>query len=87
MSNCLWHAAKGLGRVSQTSIFDSETPLPDDGLARREKTLLGFDARYARVHDQLRLLLNVGQLGELEQASTMAASSRFAIWSPSNIRW
>jgi AAA+ superfamily predicted ATPase len=48
--------------VSQTSIFDSETPLPDDGLARREKTLLGFDVRYSRVHDQLRLLLNVGQL-------------------------
>jgi AAA+ superfamily predicted ATPase len=51
-----------LGRVSQTSIFDSETPLPDEDLARREKSLLGFDARYARVHDQLRLLLNVGQL-------------------------
>ena len=49
----LWNAAKGLGRVSQTSIFDSETPLPDEALARREKTLLGFDARYARVHDQL----------------------------------
>lgn len=48
--------------MSQPSIFDSETPLPDDGLARREKTLLGFDARYSRVHDQLRLLLNVGQL-------------------------
>jgi AAA+ superfamily predicted ATPase len=48
--------------MSQPSIFDSEMPLPDDALARREKTLLGFDARYARVHDQLRLLLNVGQL-------------------------
>jgi AAA+ superfamily predicted ATPase len=48
--------------VSQTSIFDSETPLPDEVLARREKTLLGFGTRYARVHDQLRLLLNVGQL-------------------------
>lgn len=48
--------------MSQASIFDSETPLPDDGLARRERMLLGFDARYARVHDQLRLLLNAGQL-------------------------
>ena len=48
--------------MSQTSIFDSEIPLPNDALARREKTLLGFAARYARVHDQLRLLLNVGQL-------------------------
>ena len=50
--------------MSQPTIFDSETPLPNDTLAKREKTLLGFDARYARVHDQLRLLLNVGALGE-----------------------
>lgn len=50
--------------MSQTSIFDSETPLPSDVLAKRERTLLGFDARYARVHDQLRLLLNAGQLAE-----------------------
>lgn len=48
--------------MSETSIFDSEVPLPDEVLARREKTLLGFAGRYARVHDQLRLLLNVGQL-------------------------
>ena len=48
--------------MSQPSIFDSETPLPDDALAKRKKTLLGFDARYIRVHDQLHLLLNVGQL-------------------------
>lgn len=50
--------------MSQPSIFDSETPLPSDALAKREKTLLGFEGRYARVHDQLRLLLNVGGLGE-----------------------
>lgn len=50
--------------MSQPSIFDGEIELPNDGLAKREKTLLGFDHRYARVHDQLRLLLNVGALGE-----------------------
>ncbi|MDA9399204.1 MULTISPECIES: AAA family ATPase [Bradyrhizobium] len=50
--------------MSQPSIFDSETPLPSEALSRRENTLLGFAARYARVHDQLRLLLNVGGLGE-----------------------
>lgn len=50
--------------MSQPSIFDSETPLPSDALSKRQKTLLGFDARYARVHDQLRLLLNVGSLGD-----------------------
>ena len=45
--------------MSQPSIFDSEIALPSDVLAGREKRLLGFDARYTRVHDQLRLLLNV----------------------------
>jgi AAA+ superfamily predicted ATPase len=44
-------------------IFDSEIVLPDGGLAAKEKTLLGFQARYTRVHDQLRLLLNLGELG------------------------
>lgn len=44
-------------------IFDSETPLPDDGLTAKAKTLLGFDARYLRVHDQLRLLLSMNELG------------------------
>ncbi len=48
--------------MTQPSIFDSETPLPSDVLAKREKSLLGFDARYRRVHDQLRLLLHVGEL-------------------------
>lgn len=50
--------------MSQPSIFDSEITLPSDVLAGREKRLLGFDARYTRVHDQLRLLLNVGALGD-----------------------
>lgn len=50
--------------MSQPSIFDSETPLPSDALAKREKTLLGFSGRYARVHEQLRLLLNVGGLDD-----------------------
>lgn len=49
--------------MSQPSIFDSETPLPSDTLAKRETTLLGFNGRYARIHDQLRLLLNVNGLG------------------------
>jgi SpoVK/Ycf46/Vps4 family AAA+-type ATPase len=50
--------------MSQQNIFDSELALPDDALIKREKTLLGFATRYARVHDQLRLLLNVGALGD-----------------------
>lgn len=50
--------------MTQATIFDAKTPLPDAGLAAREKNLLGFDARYARVHDQLRLLLNLADLAE-----------------------
>lgn len=48
--------------MNQPKIFDSETALPDEQLARKEKTLLGFDARYGRVRDQLRLLLSIGEL-------------------------
>lgn len=43
--------------MSPVDVFDSETVVPDDVLAARARTLLGFEGRYARVHDQLRLLL------------------------------
>ncbi|MDI5983009.1 hypothetical protein QDK53_42990, partial [Amycolatopsis magusensis] len=43
--------------MSNNDIFDREIVAPDADLARRAGTLLGFDARYSRVHDQLRLLL------------------------------
>ena len=48
--------------MSESRIFDSEIILPDDQLAARARTLLGFDARYARVKNQLRLLLHVDQI-------------------------
>lgn len=48
--------------MSEPSIFDSEIILPDDQLAARSSTLLGFDVRYARVKNQLRLLLHVDQI-------------------------
>lgn len=44
------------------SIFDSELPLPDENLTKRAQTLLGFEARYVRLRNQLRLLLNLGEL-------------------------
>lgn len=53
--------------MNQVNIFDNEIQLPCDSLSLREKTLLGFESRYARVHDQLRLLLNVGALGDWNQ--------------------
>ncbi len=43
-------------------VFDSETALPDAGLTAKAKMLLGFEARYTRVHNQLRLLLNLSEL-------------------------
>ena len=49
--------------MNQTKIFDSERVLPDDGLTTKARTLLGFEARYNRVRDQLRLLLNIRELG------------------------
>lgn len=50
--------------MTQATIFDSETVLPSAELTKREKNLLGFDSRYARIHDQLRLLLNIGELAD-----------------------
>lgn len=53
--------------MTQPSIFDGKLPLPDSSLAAREKTLLGFDGRYRQIHAQLRLLLNLGELGNWSQ--------------------
>ncbi|GAB5337144.1 AAA family ATPase [Pseudomonas fluorescens] len=49
--------------MSKVSVFDTETVLPDGELSAREVGLLGFAKRYDRVYNQLRLLLDVGQLG------------------------
>ena len=54
--------------MTQPSIFDGKLPLPDSSLAAREKTLLGFAGRYRKIHDQLRLLLNLGDLGAWSKA-------------------
>jgi SpoVK/Ycf46/Vps4 family AAA+-type ATPase len=48
--------------VNAPGIFDSETVLPDESLTAKERTLLGFEARYVRVRGQLRLLLSMGEL-------------------------
>ncbi|MGL9621586.1 hypothetical protein QRQ56_26595 [Bradyrhizobium sp. U531] len=44
-------------------VFDSETPLPDPAQTAKAKTLLGFEERYKRVHNQLRLLLSLDEIG------------------------
>ena len=48
--------------MNQPRVFDNEIPLPDGALRRKEQSLLGFDARYQRIRDQLRLLLNLDEL-------------------------
>ena len=49
--------------MSELRIFDSETVLPDDRLTGKARTLLGFEERYSRARNHLRLLLNIGELG------------------------
>lgn len=48
--------------MTQPTIFDAKTPLPDAPLSGREKTLLGFDDRFRKIHDQLQLLLHLKDL-------------------------
>lgn len=48
--------------MNEINIFDSEVMLPDLDLTNKAKTLLGFDVRYERVRDQLRLLLEIDRI-------------------------
>src|SRR5206468_1556335 len=48
--------------MTQPNIFDAKVVLPDAFLAQREKTLLGFETRYKKIHEQLRLLLSLAEL-------------------------
>jgi SpoVK/Ycf46/Vps4 family AAA+-type ATPase len=48
--------------MTQQSAFDSKTILSDITLTVRESSLLGFEQRYARINEQLRLLLNLPDL-------------------------
>lgn len=49
-------------QAHKSSIFDSKTPLPDTALVKKARTLLGFDERYLRVRDRLRLFLHLSEL-------------------------
>jgi AAA+ superfamily predicted ATPase len=51
------------------SVFDYELPLPATAFSKREKLLLGFEARYSKVHFQLRLLLKIDELPEWSKRS------------------
>ena len=45
--------------IDTTSLFELELELPDARLEARAKRLVGFDARYERLHRALRLLVDV----------------------------
>ncbi len=45
--------------IETTSLFELELELPDARLEARAKRLVGFDARYERLHRALRLLVDV----------------------------
>ena len=49
-------------QTQKNSIFDARTALPDAGLTNKASTLIGFEGRYARVHDRLQLLLRLSEL-------------------------
>lgn len=55
-------------QTQKTSVFASKTPLPDATLMKRSLTLLGFNERYARVRDRLRLLLRLSELPKWSKA-------------------
>jgi SpoVK/Ycf46/Vps4 family AAA+-type ATPase len=48
--------------MSQASVFDAQVPLPSAALSAKARTLLGFEERYAAVHDQLQLMLQSREL-------------------------
>lgn len=48
--------------MSPSPIFDYQIPLPESLFSEREKNLLGFEARYTRVKNQLQLLLRQDEI-------------------------
>lgn len=49
--------------AANPSVFDHEIVLPNLELTKKEARLVGFAARYRRVHDQLQLMLRADEVG------------------------
>lgn len=69
--------------MSQVTALENKTILPDLALTSREGTLLGFEARYGRINEQLRLILN---LQDLTHWSKQFYKSKLAVCAPSR-KW
>lgn len=52
---------------NKTGIFDKQIALPDETLIDQEQHLMGFEARFARVSRQLRLLMHLSELQKWSQ--------------------
>jgi SpoVK/Ycf46/Vps4 family AAA+-type ATPase len=52
---------------SEVRIFDNQEPLPSKRLTEQQATLLGFERRFKRVSNQLRLLMHIGDLQKWSQ--------------------
>ena len=50
--------------MTELDIFDAKITLPNDDLSQKQSRLLGFDDRYKQVQNHLRLLLDIGDLGD-----------------------
>lgn len=50
--------------MADASVFDIRIDLPNSDITKRAKTLHGFEERYAKVHNQLQLLLRSDKLDE-----------------------
>ncbi|MEZ2347025.1 AAA family ATPase [Terriglobus sp. RCC_193] len=48
--------------MSDHNIFELQLALPNSALAIKEKTLLGFEERYTKVRDRIRLLLSESEI-------------------------
>ena len=48
--------------MSEQALFDVTLALPNNRLGEQEKTLLGFEERYKKVHDRIRLLLGAAEV-------------------------
>ncbi|WP_334025275.1 ATP-binding protein [Burkholderia gladioli] len=50
--------------MADTTVFDTRIELPNSEITKRAKALHGFEERYAKVHNQLQLLLRSDKLEE-----------------------
>lgn len=56
-----------MNTTEQRSIFDKELPLPNDQITNQSAMLLGFEERYTRISQQLRVLMHIDEVKHWSQ--------------------